>query len=129
MDGSVWALLHLLYLYETKCALCDSRTLGKKSKKKKNLQNKAAFRLVLSVSGYLKQLLCRPVRPISSPHILEYRGAKGTNTGSAEASRLFFFFPTLAKICARLITGAKLRHRTLIEFEVGRYEREVHVYD
>ena len=91
---------------------------------------------MLSVSGYLKQLLCRPVRPISSPHILEYRGAKGTNTGSAEASRLFFFsnllfffFPTLAKICARLITGAKLRHRTLIEFEVGRYEREVHVYD
>lgn len=34
MDGLVWALLHLLYLYEIKCVLCHSRTLGKVSKKK-----------------------------------------------------------------------------------------------
>lgn len=130
MDGLVWALLHLLYLYETKCALYHSRTLGKVSQKK-NLQNKAAFRLLLSVPGCLKQLLCRPVRPISSPHILENRGgeeAQGTNTASAEACRLFFFFSiffffffsSLAEICVRLITGAKLRRRTLIEFEVGK---------
>lgn len=33
---------------------------------------------------------------------------------------LFFFFSSLAKICVRLITGAKLRRRTLIEFEVGK---------